>query len=224
MPRSVPVMAAAAHIPADSLSEEHSAPNRPVGHRRLSDTEEDLSDPDDQNDVGDGPDAVVAGRGCDCGRQQSAADHTNRPQNHEWARTGMCPRAALQSALLAGLPLQELSRVLMEDHDPPFDRRRNRRRCIWASSVSHSRLPLVGCSGADCVLNSYSADEAVGITLNHLMFRKGITRKQLGEALGITGPAAGRKLRGENHLVAGRPLRCSGLLQHERCGPVAEES
>ena len=46
-------------------------------------------------------------------------------------------------------------------------------------------------------LDSYSADEAVGITLNHLMFRKGITRKQLGEALGITGPAAGRKLRGE---------------------------
>ena len=46
-------------------------------------------------------------------------------------------------------------------------------------------------------LDSYSADEAVGITVNQLMFRKGITRKQLGEALGVTGPAAGRKLRGE---------------------------
>ncbi len=47
------------------------------------------------------------------------------------------------------------------------------------------------------VLSSYRADGAVGVTLNQLMFRNGITRKQLGEALGITGPAAGRKLRGE---------------------------
>ena len=43
----------------------------------------------------------------------------------------------------------------------------------------------------------YSADEAVGITVNHLMFLKRMTRRQLGEALGMSGPNAGRKLRGD---------------------------
>ena len=46
-------------------------------------------------------------------------------------------------------------------------------------------------------LDSYSADEAVGITVNQLMFQKRYTRKQLGEALGISGQVASRKIRGE---------------------------
>ncbi len=44
----------------------------------------------------------------------------------------------------------------------------------------------------------YTADEAIGITVNHLMFLNRTTRKALGEALGISGPAVGKKLRGEN--------------------------
>ncbi len=46
-------------------------------------------------------------------------------------------------------------------------------------------------------LRSYSADEALGITINTLMFQHRVTRKRLGEVLGVTGPAVGRKLRGE---------------------------
>ncbi len=45
--------------------------------------------------------------------------------------------------------------------------------------------------------SSYSVDEAVGIAVNQLMFLRRLTRKQLGEALGVSGPNAGRKLRGE---------------------------
>jgi transcriptional regulator with XRE-family HTH domain len=47
------------------------------------------------------------------------------------------------------------------------------------------------------LLDSYTADEAVGIAVNQLMFERRITRKQLGEALGIAAPNAGKKLRGE---------------------------
>ena len=47
------------------------------------------------------------------------------------------------------------------------------------------------------VTSTYSVDEAVGIAINHQMFLKRLTRKQLGEALGVSGPNAGRKLRGE---------------------------
>ena len=47
------------------------------------------------------------------------------------------------------------------------------------------------------VLSSYTADEAVGITVNSLMFRKRHTRVELGRALGVTPAAAGLKLRGE---------------------------
>lgn len=47
------------------------------------------------------------------------------------------------------------------------------------------------------VLSGYTADEAVGITVNSLMFRKRLTRVELGRALGVTPAAAGRKLRGE---------------------------
>ena len=46
-------------------------------------------------------------------------------------------------------------------------------------------------------LDSYSADEAVGIVVNQLMFRKGVTRRKLGEVLGVSGANAGMKLRGE---------------------------
>ena len=45
----------------------------------------------------------------------------------------------------------------------------------------------------------YTADEAIGITVNHLMFLNRTTRKALGgETLGISGPGIGKKLRGEN--------------------------
>ena len=46
-------------------------------------------------------------------------------------------------------------------------------------------------------LDSYSADEAVGIAVNNLMFQKRLTRKQLGEALGVSGQVVSRKIRGE---------------------------
>ena len=46
-------------------------------------------------------------------------------------------------------------------------------------------------------LDSYTADEAVGIAVNDLMFQQRCTRQKLGEALGVTGQVAGRKLRGE---------------------------
>lgn len=37
----------------------------------------------------------------------------------------------------------------------------------------------------------------MGITVNNLMFRKGITRKRLGELIGVSGVNAGMKIRGE---------------------------
>ncbi len=46
-------------------------------------------------------------------------------------------------------------------------------------------------------IDSYSADEAVGIVVNQLMFERRITRVQLGQVLGVTPAAAGRKLRGD---------------------------
>lgn len=47
------------------------------------------------------------------------------------------------------------------------------------------------------LLDSYTADEAVGIKVNQLMFERRVTRKQLGEVLGIAAPNAGKKIRGE---------------------------
>ena len=47
------------------------------------------------------------------------------------------------------------------------------------------------------VIDTYSADEAVGIVVDALMFRHRKTRKELGAALGITGQVASRKVRGE---------------------------
>lgn len=40
-------------------------------------------------------------------------------------------------------------------------------------------------------------DECVGITVNQLMFTHRISRRELGDVLGITGQTMGRKLRGE---------------------------
>ncbi|AHI22047.1 XRE family transcriptional regulator [Corynebacterium vitaeruminis DSM 20294] len=45
--------------------------------------------------------------------------------------------------------------------------------------------------------NSYSADEAIGITINDLMFRNKVTRKRLAEVLGITSQAVSRKVLGQ---------------------------
>lgn len=60
--------------------------------------------------------------------------------------------------------------------------------------------------------DAYSADEAVGIAVNQLMFEKRITRKRLGEALGVSGPNAGRKLRGEVAWSIEDVLRTAALL------------
>ena len=65
------------------------------------------------------------------------------------------------------------------------------------------------------LISTYSADEAVGIAVNNLMFQRRVTRKQLGEALGITGPNAGRKLRGEIGWSLNDLFIASELLQIE---------
>ena len=43
----------------------------------------------------------------------------------------------------------------------------------------------------------YSADEAIGITINDLMFRNKVTRKQLAKALGLSSQAVSRKVLGQ---------------------------
>ncbi|WP_338122302.1 helix-turn-helix domain-containing protein [Corynebacterium xerosis] len=45
---------------------------------------------------------------------------------------------------------------------------------------------------------TYSVDEAIGIKVNELMFVNRVTRKRLGEVLGISGPGAGKKLLGKS--------------------------
>lgn len=45
---------------------------------------------------------------------------------------------------------------------------------------------------------SYTANEALGIKVNELMFRNRISRKQLGEYLGITGQGVSRKVLGQS--------------------------
>ena len=47
------------------------------------------------------------------------------------------------------------------------------------------------------VISSYTLDEAIGITLNSVMFLRRCTRRELGEAIGVTSQVVGRKLRGE---------------------------
>ena len=44
---------------------------------------------------------------------------------------------------------------------------------------------------------SYSADEAIGITINDLMFRNKVTRKQLAQVLGLSSQAISRKVLGQ---------------------------
>ncbi|WP_101515748.1 helix-turn-helix domain-containing protein [Corynebacterium ulcerans] len=45
---------------------------------------------------------------------------------------------------------------------------------------------------------SYTANEAVGIKINELMFRNRVSRKKLGELLGITGQGVSRKVLGQS--------------------------
>ena len=44
----------------------------------------------------------------------------------------------------------------------------------------------------------YTAYEAIGISVNQLLFTRNITRRRLGEALGIQGEAVSKKLRGQS--------------------------
>ena len=44
---------------------------------------------------------------------------------------------------------------------------------------------------------SMTADEAIGVRVNELLFRTRRTRKQLGEALGLSGPAVSKKIYGK---------------------------
>ncbi len=45
---------------------------------------------------------------------------------------------------------------------------------------------------------TYTANEAVGIKVNELMFRNRVSRKKLGEVLGITGQGVSRKVLGQS--------------------------
>lgn len=44
----------------------------------------------------------------------------------------------------------------------------------------------------------YTAHEAIGISVNQLLFTRNITRRRLGAALGIQGEAVSKKLRGQS--------------------------
>ena len=44
----------------------------------------------------------------------------------------------------------------------------------------------------------YTAHEAIGISVNQLLFTRKITRRRLGAALGIQGEAVSKKLRGQS--------------------------
>ena len=44
----------------------------------------------------------------------------------------------------------------------------------------------------------YTAHEAIGISVNQLLFTRNITRRRLGEALGVQGQAVSKKLRGQS--------------------------
>ena len=44
----------------------------------------------------------------------------------------------------------------------------------------------------------YTAHEAIGISVNQLLFTRNITRRRLGEALGVQGEAVSKKLRGQS--------------------------
>ena len=44
----------------------------------------------------------------------------------------------------------------------------------------------------------YTAHEAIGISVNQLLFTRNIKRQRLGEALGVQGQAVSKKLRGQS--------------------------
>lgn len=95
-------------------------------------------------------------------------------------------------------------RIQSPKHRPPRRRRQLRQRIhprprqIIISKIRQcGQHQLVSRIHKRGVLSGYTADEAVGITVNSLMFRKRLTRVELGRALGVTPAAAGRKLRGE---------------------------
>lgn len=44
----------------------------------------------------------------------------------------------------------------------------------------------------------YTAHEAIGISVNQLLFTRNITRRRLGAALGVQGEAVSKKLRGQS--------------------------
>ncbi len=58
----------------------------------------------------------------------------------------------------------------------------------------------------------YTVDEAIGVTVNQALFVLHETRKSLGDHLGITGPAAGRKLRGTTAWSVGDLIRTAEFL------------
>ncbi|MDD7586044.1 MAG: helix-turn-helix domain-containing protein [Corynebacterium glucuronolyticum] len=47
------------------------------------------------------------------------------------------------------------------------------------------------------VKNSFTADEAIGLKVNELMFRSRVTRKDLGQVLGVSGQGMSRKVLGQ---------------------------
>ncbi|MDO4611212.1 helix-turn-helix domain-containing protein [Corynebacterium sp.] len=51
--------------------------------------------------------------------------------------------------------------------------------------------------GAHTASSAFTVDEAIGTRVNQLMFRSKVTRKQLGQVLGITGQAASKKVYGQ---------------------------
>ena len=59
------------------------------------------------------------------------------------------------------------------------------------------------------------ADQALGRTVNAIMFQQGLTRRELGRALNVTGPLAGRKLRGEVSWSISDILSAAQLLNVE---------
>ena len=59
---------------------------------------------------------------------------------------------------------------------------------------------------------SYTVDEAIGVTVNQGLFLLRETRRSLGDHLGITGPAAGRKLRGTTAWSAEDLVRTAEFL------------
>ena len=44
----------------------------------------------------------------------------------------------------------------------------------------------------------YTAHEAIGVSVNQLLFTRNITRRRLGAALGVQGEAVSKKLRGQS--------------------------